>query len=166
VTRIGVISDTHLGNTGEASVFLRHLAEQHFQGVGMILHAGDIVVPDVLEVFSPTPVYAIRGNMDPAVPGVPWKRIVEIEGCRIGLVHGWGSRDGLVERVRNEFRHMPLDCLVFGHSHVPMCQWNDGLLLFNPGSATDRRGMPYTSVGVLEIEDGAIQGRIIVLDES
>ncbi|MCK7482134.1 MAG: metallophosphoesterase family protein, partial [Candidatus Moduliflexus flocculans] len=53
--------------------------------------------------------------------------------------------------------------LVFGHSHVPMCQWHDGLLFFNPGSTTDRRGTTYESVGVLEIDNGMISGRIIPL---
>ena len=163
MTRIGVISDTHLGDTDEATAFLQHLAECHFQGVDMILHAGDIVAPDVLAAFTPCPVHAVRGNMDPATPGIPWKRILEIEGCHIGLIHGWGPREGLVERIRNEFRDTKLDCLVFGHSHVPMCQWRDGLLLFNPGSATDRRGMPYASVGVLEVDDRTISGRIIPL---
>ena len=71
--------------------------------------------------------------------------------------------EGLAERVRREFAGTPLDCLVFGHSHVPLCQWHDGLLLFNPGSATDRRGMPYESVGLLEVEDGKVHGRIISL---
>lgn len=165
MTRVGVISDTHLGDTGEATAFLLYLAEQHFQGVDMVLHAGDIVAPDVLAAFAPCPVHAVRGNMDPATPGLPWKRILEIEGCRIGLMHGWGPREGLVERICNEFHDAALDCLVFGHSHVPVCQWLGGMLLFNPGSATDCRGMPYTSVGVLEIDDRTINGRIVPLEQ-
>lgn len=165
MTRVGVISDTHLSDTGEATAFLLSLAEQHFQGVDMVLHAGDIVAPDVLTAFAPCPVHAVRGNMDPDTPDLPWKRILDIDGCRIGLMHGWGPREGLVERLRKEFRDASLDCLVFGHSHVPVCQWVDGLLLFNPGSATDRRGMPYESVGVLEVEDGTVSGRIVPLEQ-
>lgn len=163
VTRVGVISDTHLDDTGEALAVLLAIAERHFRGVDMILHAGDIVAPDVLAAFAPSPVHAVRGNMDPAAPGLPWKRILDIDGCRIGLMHGWGPREGLVERLRKEFRDDALDCLIFGHSHVPVCHWVDGLLLFNPGSATDRRGMPYESVGVLEIDDGVIEGRIVAI---
>ena len=161
--RIGVISDTHLTETGEALAFLLDLAERHFQGTDIIVHAGDIVAPGVLAAFSPRPVYGVRGNMDPAMQGFPHKRILEMAGVRIGLIHGWGAREGLVERIRKEFSDIPLDCLVFGHSHVPMCRKDGGLLLFNPGSAVDRRGMPYASVGILEIEDGVISGRIIAL---
>lgn len=161
--RIGVISDTHLAETGEALAFLMDLAERHFQAVDLILHAGDIVAPGVLAAFSPLPVYGVRGNMDPAMPGFPHKRILEMAGARIGLIHGWGAREGLVERIRREFSDIPLDCLVFGHSHVPMCRQAGGLLLFNPGSAVDPRGMPYASVGLLEVENGSIQGRIVPL---
>ena len=166
MTRIGVISDTHLADTGDSLVSLVKIAEDHFQKVELILHAGDIVAPCVLAAFAPLPVFAVRGNMDPATPDIPIKRIIEVNGCRIGLMHGWGPYDGLVKRIRNEFPDSSLDCLVYGHSHVPMCQWDNGLLLFNPGSATDRRGMPYASVGVLEVEDGVIEGRIIWLDKA
>lgn len=162
--RVGILSDTHLPDSGDALAFLLDLAERYFHGVDAILHAGDVVAPGVLAAFAPTPVYAVRGNMDPATPGIPLKRILEIENFRIGLIHGWGPREGLVKRIRNEFRGASLDCLVYGHSHVPMCQWENGLLLFNPGSATDRRGMPYTSIGLLEIENGTISGRVIPLE--
>lgn len=163
--RIGVISDTHLTETGEALALLLDLAERYFQGVDIILHAGDIVAPGVLSAFSPRPVYGVRGNMDPAMPGFPHKRVLDVAGVRIGVIHGWGACEGLVERIRKEFSGISLDCLVFGHSHVPMCQWCDGLLLFNPGSAVVRRGMPSTSVGLLDVEDGRVSGRIVFLEE-
>ncbi|TLM69293.1 MAG: metallophosphoesterase [Deltaproteobacteria bacterium] len=161
--RIGVISDTHLPASGEALAFLADLAASRFQGVDMILHAGDIVAPDVLAAFAPVPVYGVRGNMDPAAPGLPHKRIVRVAGVRIGLIHGWGARQGLIQRIRGEFRDEALDCLVFGHSHEPLCQREGNLLLFNPGSATDPRGLPHASVGLLEIANGSIDGRIIPL---
>lgn len=163
--RLGILSDTHLPDTGEALAFLLELAERHFQEVEAILHAGDVVAPGVLAAFAPTPVYAVRGNMDLAMHEFPQKRLLEIAGVRIGLIHGWGPREGLIERVRKEFRNVPLDCLVFGHSHVPMCRREGGLLLFNPGSAVDRRGMPFASIGLLEIGDGVVSGRIIPLDD-
>ena len=161
--RIGVLADTHLPDTREASALLQELAARHFREVAMILHAGDIVAPGVLEGLAPCPVYGVRGNMDPAAPGFPHQRVVEVDGVRIGLIHGWGPPAGLADRVRAAFAGTSLDCLVFGHSHVPVCRREGALLLFNPGSATDRRGQPSTSVGVLEVANGAIQGRIIWL---
>ena len=162
--RIGVLADTHLPDSGEATAFLHELAARHFRDAAMILHAGDIVAPGVLEVLAPCPVYGVRGNMDPVTPGFPHKRVLKIDGVRIGLIHGWGPPVGLAERVRTAFADVPLDCLVFGHSHVPLCQREGALLLFNPGSATDRRGQPSTSVGILEVAGGAIAGRIVWLD--
>jgi hypothetical protein len=161
--RIGVLSDTHLPDAGESFAFLQELANRHFAGVELILHAGDIVAPAVLTAFAPCPVYGVRGNMDPADPELPLKRIVTVAGLRIGLIHGWGPPAGLLGRIRREFAATPLDCLVFGHSHVPLCRREGGMLLFNPGSATDRRDQPWCSVGLLEIVGGAIRGRIVML---
>ena len=164
MTRIGVLSDTHLPDSPEASAFLARIAERHFPQATVILHAGDIVAPDVLTVFAPRLVFAVRGNMDAAAPDLPHLRVVEAGGVRIGLIHGWGPPGGLVERVRREFAGTMLDCLVFGHSHMPLCERQGGLLLFNPGSATDPRQMPYASIGVLEVEEGQVSGRIIPLE--
>ena len=163
--RIGVLADTHLADTGAAYAFLQDLIERQFAAVDLILHAGDIVAPGLLTALSPCPVLAVRGNMDPAAPDLPLKRVVEVAGVRIGLIHGWGPPAGLTQRVRRDFADLLVDCLVFGHSHVPMCQRQGGLLLFNPGSATDRRGQPNCSVGLLEVQDGAIRGRIIMLGD-
>lgn len=165
MTRIGVLSDTHLADDAAASAWLRDLAERHFGDVALILHAGDIVAPDVLTALAPCPVYGVRGNMDRAAADLPHKRVIEVEGVRIGLVHGWGAPAGLLARVRNEFAATPLDCLVFGHSHVPLCRREGPLLLFNPGSATDRRGQPHCSIGLLEVGNGTIKGRIIPLED-
>jgi putative phosphoesterase len=164
--RIGVLSDTHLPDTTEAAAFLRHVAEQYLQRVEMILHAGDVVAPGVLAAFAPCPVFAVRGNMDAAAPELPHKRVMHVGGVNIGLLHGWGAAEGLADRVRREFVDTALDCLVFGHSHEPVCRHEGGLLLFNPGSATDRRSMPYESVGLLEVENGRVSGRIVPLDDT
>jgi len=162
--RIGVIADTHLTDRPEDRRFLAGLATRHFHDAALILHAGDIVAPELLTVFLPTPVYAVCGNMDPATTETPQKRVVTVDGVRIGLIHGWGAPAGIVERILPEFSATPLDCLVFGHTHAPCCERRDELLLFNPGSATDRRRMVWESVGILEVEAGRIHGRIIPLD--
>ena len=161
--RIGVLADTHLADCQESRLFLASVAGRHFHDAAMILHAGDIVEPELLTALLPTPVYAVRGNMDPATVETPLKRVVDAGGLRIGLIHGWGAPEGMVARLLKEFPEDRLDCLVYGHTHEPCCRWQDGLLLFNPGSTTDRRRMPWESVGVLEVEAGRIHGRIIPL---
>lgn len=161
--RIGVISDTHLHNLVEGGSILERLVERCFRHTDLLLHAGDVVDPDVLAVLGDRPLYLVRGNLDPPVRGVPQKRVVEVGGFRIGLIHGWGAPDGLPEKVLGEFRGDKLDCLVFGHSHMPCCERRDGVLLFNPGSPTDRRQAPFHSLGLLEVGK-TIEGRIINID--
>jgi putative phosphoesterase len=161
--RIGVLSDTHLPDSVHAQDFLLELIENVLAPVDMLLHAGDLVDPGLLSAFENYPHHVVRGNMDPSTQGVPLKKIIDIGGFTIGMMHGWGSPDGLEERIQAEFDSVSLDCLVYGHSHLPACHYRDGVLFFNPGSATDRRKMPYHSVGLLEIGN-TIEGTIIRLD--
>ncbi|MDH3999578.1 MAG: metallophosphatase family protein [Desulfuromonadales bacterium] len=163
MVKIGVLSDTHLPDSGEAMAFLAALAQHCFADVDMIIHAGDVVAPEILAAFGDIPVHAVRGNMDPAVSDIPVRKIVGVKGFRIGMIHGWGTAKGLEKRLLAEFASDRIDCLVFGHSHSPICEVKDGVLLFNPGSATDRRSAPSHTVGILEI-DSEIRGRIVSLD--
>lgn len=162
--KIGVLSDTHLQDPGRGISFLHELLNDCFRDVDMILHAGDVVNPDVLAAFADRTVHVVRGNMDPSVHGIPTRKIVEAGGFRIGLIHGWGSPDKIEDRILREFQGEPLDCLVYGHSHQPVCHRRDGILFFNPGSPTDRRRARYHSVGILELTD-RIEGRIVTLEE-
>lgn len=162
--KIGVLSDTHFSDLSSGMKFLGRLAENTFRDVEIFLHAGDVVNHDVLMAFSGKKVHVVRGNMDPPVRGVPNRKIIELEGFRIGLIHGWGAPDTLEEKVIKEFAGQNLDVIVFGHSHYPVCHRRSGLLLFNPGSPTDRRSAPSHTVGMLEIGE-SIEGRIIHLDD-
>jgi len=161
--RIGVLSDTHLPDSADAYDFLHTLIDEVLAPVDLILHAGDLVSPNLLDAFYEYPFHAVRGNMDPATQYVPLKKVIHVGGFTIGLIHGWGSVGGLEDRVHGEFAGISLDCLVYGHSHQPACHHHDGVLFFNPGSATDRRSMDYHSVGLLEVADD-IRGTIIRLD--
>lgn len=156
---IGVLSDTHVNARGRSGDYLRTLCRDHFAAAEVILHAGDLVDPDVLTLFDDKTVYAVRGNLDP--PGQPIKRVIALAGRKIGLIHGWGAPGDLEKRVLQEFSGETLDCLVYGHSHLPACHEVNGVLLFNPGSPTDRRFAPYHSIGLLEITPEGITGRII-----
>lgn len=161
--RIGVLADTHLPDSTDARAFLAEVVDTLLAPVEMILHAGDLVAPGLLEVFDGRVVHAVRGNMDLSTPGVPIKKIIHVGGFTIGMIHGWGAPESIEDRVLGEFSGVSLDCLVYGHSHRPVCHRRDGVLLFNPGSATDRRSMAYHSVGLLEIADD-IRGTIMRID--
>ena len=161
--KIGVISDTHIAELAAGLEFFRRLCSGPFAGVDVILHAGDIVHPDLLHCVTDKPIVGVRGNCDAADPALPEKRICEHSGYRIGLVHGWGGPAGLVANVIDAFAGEQLDAVVFGHSHYPLCRQEGDLLLFNPGSATDRRDAPFHSVGILTLTE-RLAGQIINLE--
>ena len=163
--KIGVISDTHINDLPVGVEYLNRLCVGPFSDVDLILHAGDIVHPDLLHCFNARPIIGVRGNCDEPAPDLPEKRIYESAGFRIGLVHGWGGPDGIVPNVLSSFADVPLDALVFGHSHYPLCRQNDNILLFNPGSATDRREAPFHSVGILTLGE-KLTGQIVNLDSA
>jgi putative phosphoesterase len=160
---IGVLSDTHIRDLNRGLAYLSYLEERFFSEADIILHAGDMVNADILMAFGDRTVHAVRGNMDPPARGIPTRKVIEVGGFRIGLIHGWGATEGLEDRVSGEFEGERIDCLVYGHSHFPVCHRNNDMLLFNPGSPTDRRRAPCHSVGILEIGQ-RIEGRIILLD--
>lgn len=156
---IGVLSDTHLDlHDARVEAFLA-VCNRHFHNVEVILHAGDIVDPRLLALL-PCPVLAVRGNLDP--PELPLKRIVSLGGKRIAVMHGWGPASGIEARIIREFADEQVDCIVYGHTHMPVCHRVNNMLLFNPGSCMDRRNAPFPSLGKLEIGREII-GQIIAL---
>ena len=159
--KIGVLSDTHLKGYDNK---LKEIAEGPFRDAKVIMHAGDIVEEGVLDAFGVKDVYAVRGNMDSASlrNALPEKRVVEILGLKIGLMHGWGEPFAIEKRILNEFSD--IDCLVYGHTHRAVNRVKNGLLIFNPGSAAGPTLTGINSVGILEIDNNKIWGRIINLD--
>ena len=122
----------------------------------LILHAGDVVTAPVLrELEAYAPVEAVFGNMDePALQAaLPQRRVVEVEGARIGLVHIPGPRAGREERLASSFPGC--DAVVYGHTHQPQLERHQGLWILNPGSPTERRRAPSRSMIVLELARGA-----------
>ena len=158
MTRIGVVSDTHLR---EPEPDLGQRLAQAWGRVDLILHAGDLVNISVLDALEAPEVLAVAGNMDDYVvtQSLPTKRIITVEDKRIGLIHGWGAPVGLAGRVMKEFDGV--DAIVFGHSHRPANTVKNGILLFNPGSF-GKGFMGSGTVGVLRVAKD-IKGEIIQL---
>lgn len=154
--KIGVISDTHLTEYSES---LKKAIDFYYADIDLVLHAGDITSLSVLDMFGGREVRVVRGNMDFAIEaGLPEKLEFTLEGIRFGLMHGWGNPYGLREKLRKEFGE--LDCLVYGHTHQAFNETRNGILYFNPGSASDSFLGGKKTVGILEINNG-ISGKII-----
>jgi hypothetical protein len=152
--KIGVMSDTHLRSPDETLDYILGIL---FAGTDMILHAGDIVTRSVLDYLEAHDVVAVCGNMDDyEIAGhVPQQRVLEAEGTRIGLIHGWGSKQGLEWRILERFERPRPDLIVYGHTHKPFWGKVDDVMMFNPGSAAAVGLRNGATVGILEIrEDG------------
>lgn len=154
--RVGLISDTH-GRLDERVT--RAFADQN---VIAIVHAGDIgAKPGVLwDLEAVAPVTAVLGNCDGPIPGFALSGLARatVAGVRILAIHALADLGEIPDDV---------DAVVCGHSHAPSVQWHGRVLVINPGSASQRRRMPSTSVAILDIaDDGALEASIIMLDDA
>jgi len=155
--KIGVLSDTHLN---EPHSEFKKMIETHFRDVERIFHAGDFVDMTVAQYLSSLKeLIAVCGNMDPPEirKAFPRKRIVEIAGFRIGVIHGGGPPFGMESRVRGEFDEV--NVIVYGHTHTPANHQVKNIYFFNPGSPT-RSFIHRPTLGLLHIGE-KIEGEII-----
>ena len=178
MTRIGLISDTHIPEAADA---LPGEIRKAFGNLDLILHAGDLHVLAVLDWLEDiSPVKAVRGNGDdgttgrPPVPDDPRlqpTQLITVDGIRLGVVHGmplpeeapWTSLGKTMERLFGG----SVDVIVFGDTHTDYISRHNGILLVNPGSPT----LPYNltdhlgTVAVLEISNGRAAAEIVPLGE-
>ncbi|HYA98997.1 MAG TPA: metallophosphoesterase family protein [Ktedonobacteraceae bacterium] len=159
---IGVISDTHIPQFNK----LPDAIWEYFANVELIIHAGDLSILRVIaELEMLAPVVAVQGNVEyeEVVEKLPIKREVVVGHCRIGIVHILGDSHNRLKMARQEFPNARV--VIYGHSHIPWNEDRNGLLLFNPGSATDRRRQEKCSIGLLRVDDesGSVRGEIIWL---
>ena len=162
--RVVVTSDTH------APRFWKSCPPgliPHLKRADLILHAGDVCVPSVLDTLADyAPVRVVLGNndgSDVAAWGATETAEFELDGLQVAMVHDSGQRDGRLTRLRRRFP--AADLVVFGHSHIPMDDSGGGLRILNPGSPTDKRRQPAATFATLAIADGVIhRAEIVALD--
>jgi putative phosphoesterase len=126
-TRVGLISDTH--------GLLRREAVEALHGSELIIHAGDVGVPEILEKLRKlAPVVAVRGNVDtePWAEALPLTTVAEAGSVLIYVLHDVNAMS--LSPAAAGFR-----VVVSGHSHKPTKLTCDGVLYVNPGSAGPRR---------------------------
>ncbi|WP_173918083.1 metallophosphoesterase [Halobacillus sp. Marseille-Q1614] len=149
-----ILADTHMPKKAKQ---LPEKLVQELQKADLIIHAGDWQTPEVYEQFQEYgEVVGVYGNIDgPDIQELlPRRQILELNGYRIGLVHGHGEKKTTEKRVVEEFEGEELDIIIFGHSHLPLLRYVKKTMLFNPGSATDKRRLPRFSFGKITLQDG------------
>jgi len=161
VRTIGVISDTH--------GLLRPEAIHALEGSALILHAGDVGDPRILERLAETaPVHAVRGNTDMGElrRTLPATAMVDL-GARDGRPGGAGS-GGVLAYILHDLLDLDLDpvaagvgMVVSGHTHRPVAEEKDGVLYLNPGSAGPRRFSLPVTVAKVVIRDGRVEAEIL-----
>ncbi|HHO75273.1 MAG TPA: metallophosphoesterase [Deltaproteobacteria bacterium] len=160
--KLGVISDTHLRDSNELT---ETIAQTYFHDADLIIHAGDMVTLDLLNCFNSLGrnVVGVCGNMDlPDVQNAcPVSRTITVEDLRIGVIHGWGSPDGIRNRIRATFKD--IDIIIYGHTHQAYAAYEAGIYFFNPGSPTDSRFTSANSIGIIRINGQNMEGKIISL---
>lgn len=160
--RIGVIADTHIPDRAKD---IPPQILKDFKNVDMVIHAGDLVILSVLDKLKAVcpNIKAVWGNMDPhdARKKLPEKEVIKIAKFKIGISHGYGSPNNLMELMANIFKNDDVNLIIFGHSHSPLNEKRGSVLYFNPGSPTDKIFSPYNSYGILEINDKEIEAKII-----
>ena len=150
---IGVISDTH--------GLLRSGAIDAFQGVDLIIHAGDIGDPKIIDKLGAVaPVVAVRGNMDSGGWVFDLNRTETVE------------KNGMLFYVLHDISKLDLDpavsgikAVISGHTHAPSIGRHKGVLYLNPGCAGPLRSKLPPSVAVIKVEGTSLAARIIKIKE-
>jgi len=176
---IGLLSDTHIALPDQ---LLPEQVKEALRGVDLILHAGDIWVPRVLdELETIAPVLAAMGDDDMPEDFGDDDRLkkqldLSVDGLTIWVQH-IKPRYGLINpnERSNSYSAIfhpqsqepvdPPDVVVFGHSHFAEIEIFKGTLLVNPGSPTMPNYLPKLgTVGILAIEDGKAEARLVQLE--
>ena len=159
VTRIGVLSDTHVHDLKEISSILF----DNLKTMDLIIHLGDFVTMDLVDYFkSSNNFYGIAGNHDPhSIKAIlPRSDVIEINGKRLGLLHGYWFPLFCGHRSEARFKREKVDAILYGHTHVIRNEIENNILWFNPGSASALWPAPWITYGVLNIGE-SITGEII-----
>lgn len=147
--KIGIISDTH--------GLLRKEVLEQLKTCDVILHAGDMDTPEVLdELRMLGRIYAVRGNNDRGFWAQKLQNTLSfsIEGVRFFMVH---------DRRDAGRACFDADVVVFGHTHNYFQETMDGQLWLNPGSCGySRFGLPPT-MALMEISQGDFTVKQIIL---
>lgn len=158
--RIGVVADTHMPRFG------RHLPDplaEGLAGVDQILHLGDFISIEAVKLFEAiAPVDAVAGNNDPPEIRERFgrKKIVEWGGVRLGLIHGDGTRLTTQQRAVEAFQNDDVAVILYGHSHIPVCEKQGNLWVVNPGSPTDKRRQPRFSFALIDVIHGQVRPQL------
>lgn len=151
--KIVVIGDTHIPKRAKN---LPELLVSDLKASDLIIHTGDWQPMEVYEeIKSYGNVVGVHGNVDDErlQKLLPEKVMLELEGWKIAVTHGHGKGQTTEKRALAAFNENEVDCVIFGHSHIPLLKKNENVILFNPGSPTDKRRQTHYSYGIITLHN-------------
>jgi uncharacterized protein len=163
---IGVISDTHVHPKGGRRLPPDVLDLFDRFKVDLVVHAGDLNCEDVLELLAQVaPVIAVSGNNDNGFlkQTLPDEVRFRVGQYSVGVVHG--HQDGTARQTAQAIFAGEVDLGIYGHSHQPIIDKVGETILFNPGSATDRRWNEHLGVGIIKITEEGIDPDLILFKD-
>ena len=149
---LGVISDTH--------GLLRPEVIKSFKGVDLILHAGDVGDPEVIDhLETVAPMLAVRGNMDYGswADRLPVSKSLVIGKTKLFLIHD-------IEFIDRQMALQGYQAIIAGHTHRALIDEQDNVLFLNPGSAGHQRQGHPVSIGKLVLYNGRLDAQLIQLE--
>lgn len=169
--RIGLISDTHLPSLTRSLDELGPAVANALRGVDLILHAGDVTAPAVLDWCAQfAPVLVAEGNNDLfRDPRMAPRQFLDVEGFRIGMAHELRPESRPISHiVASALGGEPVDILIGGDTHVERLEYREGVVLVNSGSPIlpHHLSTRLGTLGFLEISRGRIRAEILALGHS
>ena len=164
--RIGLIADTHV------PTIMKEIPDQvitAFEGVDLILHAGDVQVPRALDWLERiAPVICARGNNDGFMedPRMEPVQIQHLEDLTIAVIHTFTYPNLALDYYYTNHFKQKVDIVVYGDTHLESVDWHDGLLMINPGSPVapgPNMAVKLGSVAILEVKAGQAEAWIVQL---
>ncbi len=142
---VGIISDTH--------GLLQPAVIEAFKGTDLIIHAGDVGKPDILEDLQAiAPVEAVRGNMDMDdwAYKLPETKLIKVGNVLLYVIHD-------VYKIDIKPAKAGVGAVIHGHTHKPSSiEDHNGVLFLNPGSVTQPRFNSPASVALLHVKEKSL----------
>jgi putative phosphoesterase len=162
--KVAIISDTHARKHFDK---IQSFINTMLSDVDLIVHAGDYTNVKLVNILKQSkPFVGVWGNNDGddirAI--LKEKEITKLGRYKIGIFHGHGKEKTTPDRAFDMFKGDDVDIIIFGHSHKPLVQTQNNVLMLNPGSMSSKRHEKFFSYIILNLEDDEISVELKFFD--
>lgn len=156
--KIVIISDTHLDTTDK----LKPTLIERIKSADVVIHAGDADTVDFISDLKKISkvLYAVRGNCDWG-SDLPAKIVETFGEVRVGISHGTGNYNNVIDRMSYLFSDDNVNVIIFGHTHVPVNEDIEGIRFINPGSTHLNRNLNYGTFAELIVDEDYFTSKIV-----